>query len=132
MANGPTSLEVDEIAWQSLRQWALAFEAMDPLRMSLLYSESALFYGSQVPLFTGRRGVADYFSGLRTRASNSVRFENLVAIALADGVIGLAVVALFSVEQNPPVTMRLTQTLVFDGERWSIATHHASPFPTAR
>lgn len=124
--------EVDEIARQSLHRWALAFESMDPSRISLLYSDSSLFYGSQPPLFTGRQGVANYFSGLRSRASNSVRFENLVAVGLARRVVQLAAVAVFSVDQNPPVTMRLTQTLVFDGERWEIASHHASPVPAGR
>jgi hypothetical protein len=124
--------EADEIALQSLQRWARAFESMDPIRISLLYADTSLFYGSQPPLFTGRQGVADYFSGLASRTSNSVRFENLKAVRLAERVVQLATVAIFSVERNPPVTMRLTQTLVFDGECWTIASHHASPVPAAR
>lgn len=101
--------------------------------MAPLYSERALFYGSLPPLFSGRDGVHNYFATLRPRSSRSVRFESVNAVMLADGVLQLAALALFTFEQYPPLAMRLTQTLVREedeeGGQWLVAQHHASPPP---
>lgn len=141
MSESPASLETIElphipaptaahIAQQMLDRWAAAFAAMDPDAMAVLYSEQALLFGSKPQLFVGRAGARDYFAALRPRASNSVRFDRLTAVMLAESVIELAVDVLFTVEQNPAIPMRLTQTLVADAGGWLIASHHASPTPS--
>jgi uncharacterized protein (TIGR02246 family) len=117
------------IALTALDRWARAFAERRPDTMAQQYSERALFYGSQPQLFSGRDGVRNYFTTLRPRSSNSVRFENVNAVMLADGVVQLAALAQFTVESRPPVAMRLTQTLVLEDGHWLVAQHHASPQP---
>lgn len=125
----PSNDTAQAIAGAALDRWARAFAERSPGAMAQLYSERALFYGSQPPLFSGRDGVRQYFATLRPRGSHSVHFENVSAVMLADGVLQLAALALFTVEQNPPLPMRLTQTLVLEDGEWSVAQHHASPPP---
>ncbi len=116
------------IARAALDRWARAFAERRPEAMAPLYSKRVLFYGSLPPLFSGRDGVRNYFATLRPRISRSVCFENVNAVMLADGVLLLAALALFTFEQNPPLPMRLTQTLVQEQDgQWFVAQHHASP-----
>ncbi len=119
------------VSRQTLDSWADCFSRRDPEAMASLYTDQALFFGSKPVLFQGRRGVQEYFASLSPRRKNSVRVDEIVAVALADDAIALAASAHFQVDDNNPVVMRLSQTLKRVGIRWLVASHHASPFGRA-
>ncbi|NUZ06086.1 SgcJ/EcaC family oxidoreductase [Schlegelella sp. ID0723] len=121
----------EAIALEALDQWARAFAERDPDAMARLHSERALFFGSRPQLYAGRSGVRSYFASLRPRSSNSVRFSDVAAEALADTVIQLAATAWFTVDHRVPIPMRVSQTLVCEDGQWVVAQHHASPPPAA-
>ncbi len=119
------------IADAALAAWARAFRTLDPDAMAARYAERSLHFGGRARLYEGPAGVREYFRTLGTVASRDVRFEDLTALAVTDDVVHLAATAWFVMDGVARPPMRLTQTLVRDGDDWRVASHHASVRPAS-
>ena len=118
---------MSDIVENAHAQWAKAYAAKDVEALASLYSEKALFYGSNPVLKTGRQGVRDYFNGMpKSSDARSAEFSEIIETQLAPDVISIAGLATFRSGSNPPHTRRLTQVLVREDGVWRIASHHAS------
>ena len=111
----------------ALAQWADAFARLDYAKLSSLYTDDAMFFGSTPQLRRGPQGVRDYFASLPPMPGASVEFNDIETAPAGPDVINVAMVAAFALPERPPVLMRLTHTLVRTSDGWRIASHHASP-----
>lgn len=95
-----------------------------------LYAEDALFFGSLPAMFVGRQGVADYFASVPLDAAREIAFFGREVRPLGEHAIASASCVFFDLElEGRPVRWRfgISWTLVRQGNRWVIASHHASP-----
>ena len=116
---------VDEIA----ADWVRLGLAGDRLRLSDLYKDDAIFFGSLPNMYSGRSGVAEYFEAASLAALKSVRFDWLDVRFITSSVINAGGLAYFGMElDGEPVSWRfgISWVLVRAGDRWQIASHHAS------
>ena len=118
--------EEQRVARGMLGRWAQAFNAGDWERLVALYSADAQHIGGKPEVFIGPH-VLDYFSVLRPGAS--VAFDEPQVACPIPNVILIATVARFT-RDGVTRPHRLSHTLVFQQERWQLASHHASPVPT--
>lgn len=121
----------DAIAVQ--RAWKEAFEARDLAALSALYTDETAFYGSTAAFYTTPAGVRAYFDVLPasyTRADYAVPH----IVRLGPDAMAATGEVMFYTEQDGLLTerpFRMTHVLVRADGRWRIATHHASPRPSA-
>lgn len=114
-----------DIATGVIAKWSAAFARLDADALSSLYSEHALFYGSNPTLYRGRDGVKSYFAGLPGWNSQSVRFTDVVTSAAGDSVVNMAGTANFSVD-DAGLTVKITWVIVREDGDWKIVSHHVS------
>ena len=107
-------------------KWAEVFSPLEPDRMAALYSEDAVFYGSNKLLRSGRDGVRAYYAGLPKGVLIGVAFDNEKVVALTPDVISVAGTATFKRANDTDLVLRLTLVLVKRSGTWLIASHHAS------
>lgn len=111
-----------------ITQWSAGFNRLDASRISALYSEKALFYGSVPTLFRGREGVAAYFNALPRYISPTVAFSDVVVTAINDGLVNMAGKATFVPEADrPPLSVKITWIIAREADGWHIISHHVSP-----
>ena len=117
----------EEIARQIFDRGSESFAARSLEGMASLYSDRALFLGSNPVLLRGKAGVRQYFSGnfAALEGRIDVRFTDIVAERLAPDVIDVAAVMTSHVRPEP-VALRITLSLVRESEGWAIASHHVS------
>jgi ketosteroid isomerase-like protein len=115
----------DDIAAAVTAKWAAAFATVDADALSLLYSKSALFYGSNPTLYRGRDGVKSYFSGLPRWKISSVRFTDVTTSAGGSDLVNMAGTANFAFD-GQTLTMKITWVIIREDGDWKIVSHHVS------
>lgn len=116
---------VDEIA----ADWVRLGLSGDRAKLVDLYQEEAIFFGSLPDMYSGRRGVAEYFEVAPLTALKSVRFDWLEARFIAPSVINAGGLVYFGMElEGEAINWRfgMSWVLVKSETRWQIASHHAS------
>lgn len=116
---------VDETAADWVRLGLLG----DRAKLADLYTDQAIFFGSLPDIYSGRRGVAEYFQVAPLTALKSVRFDWLEARFIAPTVINAGGLVYFGMElEGETIEWRfgISWVLVKSEARWQIASHHAS------
>ena len=117
----------DDIASGITTRWAAGFSKLDAAALALLYSNHALFFGSNPTLYRGRDGVAAYFNALPRWASPAVQFTDVVTAPVNPDLINFAGTASFVVgEDNPPLSVKITWVIAREDGEWKIVSHHVS------
>ena|ERR1700754_440402 len=115
----------DDIASGIIAKWSAAFAKLDADALSSLYSQHALFYGSNPTLYRGRDGVKSYFTGLPRWNSKCVRFTDVSTDAAGSDVVNMAGTANFSLD-GAPLIVKITWVIVREDGDWKIVSHHVS------
>ena len=115
----------DEIAGGMTAKWSAAFARLDADALCSLYSNSALFYGSNPTLYRGRKGVKSYFTGLPHWNAQSVRFADVTTGAVGTDLVNMAGTANFVID-GAPLTVKITWVIVREDGGWKIVSHHVS------
>jgi ketosteroid isomerase-like protein len=109
-----------------IAKWSAAFSKLDAATLSSLYSKHALFYGSKAALYRGHDGVASYFKGLPRWSSPSVKFTDVVTELVNHDLINFAGTANFTVDPDPPLSVKITWVIAREDGGWKIVSHHVS------
>jgi ketosteroid isomerase-like protein len=115
----------DDIVSAIIEQWSANFSKLDADALASLYSNSALFFGSNPSLYRGREGVVAYFHALPRWRAPAVQFTGVVAGRLPD-LINMAGTASFVVDEEPPLSVKITWVIVREDGEWKILSHHVS------
>lgn len=115
----------DDIAAEIIAKWSAAFAKLDADALSSLYSNSALFYGSNPTLYRGRDGVRSYFNALPHWDARSVRFTEVSTEAAGSDVVSMAGIANFSVD-GAGLIVKITWVIIREDGDWKIVNHHVS------
>ena len=110
-----------------IEKWSAAFHRLDAEALASLYSNNALFFGSNPSLYRGRDGVRAYFNALPRWKSPTVQFSDLVIVAAGPDLINMAAAASFAApEDTLMLSVKITWVIVREGGDWKIASHHVS------
>ena len=115
------------------RSWKTAFEARDLGRLCGLYAEETAFYGSTEVFYTSPEGIKTYFT-LLPRAFTRCDYAIPHIVPLGPDAMAATGEVMFYTEADGVVTerpFRMTHVLLRQDGEWKIATHHASPRPSA-
>jgi ketosteroid isomerase-like protein len=115
-----------EVASDLMSRWADTFSKFDPEAQALLYSNNALFFGSNPTLYRGRDGVAAYFKGLPKWNSRAVRFTDVSTVEVNPELINFAAIASFEVDGAPKLSVKMTWVIAREDGDWKIVSHHVS------
>ncbi|MDO8706609.1 MAG: nuclear transport factor 2 family protein [Sulfuricaulis sp.] len=107
-------------------EWASAFRRGDFQALCLLYAPEAQLFGGKPDLYAGANRVRDYFAAVP--AGVKVVFDDTNVVLASPTTILAAGFATFSLGDQQGVH-RLSWTLLDNGARWVIASHHASETP---
>ncbi|MFZ2159992.1 MAG: nuclear transport factor 2 family protein [Bradyrhizobium sp.] len=117
----------DDIVSAIIEQWSANFSRLDADALASLYSNSALFFGSNPSLYRGREGVAAYFNALPRWRAPTVQFSDIVAAPVGSDLINMAGTASFVVEEGEPtLSVKITWVIVREDGYWKILSHHVS------
>lgn len=118
----------DKVVADIMARWAAAFATLDAETLSSLYSQHALFFGSNPKLYRGRDGVAAYFGGLPRWHAPTVHFADVTTSQASPELISVAAVATFVVAaERAPLVVKLTWVIMREDDDWKIVSHHVSP-----
>ena len=119
----------DDVAAAVTAKWAAAFAPVDADALCQLYSQNALFYGSNPTLYRGRDGVRSYFAGLPRWKTSSVRFSDVTTSAVGSDLVNMAGRANFAFDDET-LTVKITWVIIREDGDWKIVSHHvSSPTP---
>jgi len=107
--------------------WEGAFNAYDVDRLVALYTDDALFFGSKPPLYTGSKGVRDYFSNLAPGLKAKFGQQDVIVVS-PDVILDSGFID-FTTADGRVVPYRFSFTMTRVAGRWRIAQHHTSPVP---
>lgn len=117
----------DDIVSAIIEQWSANFSRLEADALASLYSNSALFFGSNPSLYRGREGVAAYFNALPRWRAPTVQFSDIVAAPVGSDLINMAGTASFVVEDGEPtLSVKITWVIVREDGHWKILSHHVS------
>lgn len=117
----------DDIVSGIMAKWAENFSRFDADAQASLYSNNALFFGSNPTLYRGRDGVASYFKGLPTWRSRSAQFSDVVAVPTGPDLINVAGIATFVADDGAiNLSVKITWVIVREDDDWKIVSHHVS------
>ena len=117
----------DDIVFAIIEQWSANFSKLDADALASLYSNGALFFGSNPSLYRGRDGVAAYFKALPRWRAPAVQFTDIVAAPVGSDLINMAGTASFVVEEGEPrLSVKITWVIVREDGEWKILSHHVS------
>jgi uncharacterized protein (TIGR02246 family) len=117
----------DDIVSGIMAKWAENFSRFDADAQASLYSNNALFFGSNPTLYRGRDGVASYFKGLPTWRSRSAQFSDVVAVPTGPDLINVAGIATFVADDGAiNLSVKITWVIVREDGDWKIVSHHVS------
>ena len=120
---------MNETVTQMQFRWAEAFARADVAALASLYAEDALFFGSMPDLYRQSGGVRRYFERL-PRGYEGAAFGETHAVEINPDLIVSAGFVTFTGERDGDrfsLLYRMSWTLVRNGGKWKIASHHASP-----
>jgi uncharacterized protein (TIGR02246 family) len=110
-----------------MAKWSAAFTKLDADELASLYSNNALFFGSNPALYRGRDGVKAYFNALPRWESPAVQFSDVVIAPVGSDVINVAAAALFSSRDEVlNLSVKLTWVIAREDGGWKIVSHHVS------
>jgi len=109
-----------------IAKWSAAFNKLDAKTLAQLYSKHALFFGSKASLYRGNDGVASYFNGLPRWRAPTVQFTDAVAELVNHDLINFAGTANFTVDPDPPLSVKITWVIAREDGGWKIVSHHVS------
>ena len=117
----------DEIVSGITEKWAASFNKLDAAALASLYSEHALFFGSNPNLYRGRDGVAAYFNALPRWNAPTVQFTDVVTAPVNPDLINVAGTASFVVSaDDAPLSVKITWVIAREDGEWKIVSHHVS------
>jgi uncharacterized protein (TIGR02246 family) len=125
---GPTmqSAAADTVS-AIIEKWSAGFSKLDADALAALYSNNALFFGSNPALYRGREGVAAYFTALPRWSSPTVRFTDIVAAPVGPDLISMAGTASFVVDEGATtLSVKITWVIAREDGDWKIVSHHVS------
>ena len=110
-----------------IEKWSAGFNRLDADGLASLYSNSALFFGSNPSLYRGKVGVAAYFNALPRWSAPTVQFSDVVAAPVGTDLINMAGTASFDIgEGEPTLSVKITWVIVREDGDWKIVSHHVS------
>jgi uncharacterized protein (TIGR02246 family) len=120
--------EADAIVSAIVAKWCAAFERLDTVALSSLYSRSAFFFGSNPKLYSGRDGVAAYFNDLPRWTSQRAEFSEVRAAQVSPDLINMAATASFFLDGGEALALavKITWVIVREDGDWTIVSHHVS------
>jgi uncharacterized protein (TIGR02246 family) len=111
--------------------WAEA--VADPEKVSSLYSDDAVLWGTASPTVrTGRTAVRDYFVAVAKVAPGvKMSFGDQLIRVHGNAAVNTGYYTFAWVKDGETKTLpaRYSFTFVKDGDRWLIVDHHSSPLP---
>ena len=110
----------------ALSKWADCFDRGDPLAMSALFTEDAIFIGGLGGLNLGRGGVQAYFSANVAGSGMRIIFRGIEVRPQNENMIIVAMIGAISTEGQEARDYRFLQTYVVTPDGWRIAGHHGS------
>jgi uncharacterized protein (TIGR02246 family) len=117
----------DDTVSAIIEKWSAGFSKLDAAALASLYSNSALFFGSNPALYRGRDGVAAYFTALPRWSSPTVRFTDIVAAPVGLDLISMAGTASFVVDEGATtLSVKITWVIAREDGDWKIVSHHVS------
>ena len=94
-----------------------------------LYTEHAIFFGSLPAMYSGRRGVTEYFETASLSTLTSIRFDWQQVTPLRPAIINAGGFVYFGATlegEDACWRFGISWVLVKHGAGWQIASHHAS------
>jgi uncharacterized protein (TIGR02246 family) len=117
----------DDIVSGIMAKWATAFSTLDADALASLYSDHAMFFGSNPKLYRGRDGVRSYFQGLPRWRASAVQFSDVVADQAGPDLIGVAGTASFDLDEGAvKLSVKMTWVIAREDGDWKIISHHVS------
>jgi len=117
----------DDIASGIMAKWAAAFSRLDADALASLYSQHALFFGSNPKLYRGRDGVATYFKGLPRWRTSAVQFSDVVTEQAGPDLVNVAGTASFDADEGAvKLSVKITWVIACEDGDWKIVSHHVS------
>jgi len=114
--------------------WGQALGDGDPEKVSLLYSEDAVLWGTVSPtLRSGRTAVRDYFAGAsKALPGLKATFGDQSIRVYEDAAVNSGSYTFSWVKNGETKSLpaRYSFTYVKNGERWLIVDHHSSAMPS--
>jgi uncharacterized protein (TIGR02246 family) len=107
----------------ALDRWKAGIDAHQPVRVSEVFTEDAIFQGLR-PYSVGRQGVVDYYAS--QPVGLTVEYEILQARLLADDQVLGYVHADFTFPDRHVVSVFLGVVVKRNEDRWSISYYQAS------
>jgi uncharacterized protein (TIGR02246 family) len=105
----------------------------DPEKISSLYSDDAVLWGTAAPkIRSGRTAVRDYFAGVAKAVPGvTVAFGDQLIRVYGNAAVNSGSYTFSWVKDGETKTLpaRYSFTYVKDGERWLIVDHHSSAMP---
>lgn len=117
----------DDTVSAIIEKWSAGFSRQDADALASLYSNSAMFFGSNPALYRGRDGVAAYFNALPRWSSPTVQFTDIVAAPVGADLISMAGTASFNVDEGATtLSVKITWVIAREDGDWKIVSHHVS------
>jgi uncharacterized protein (TIGR02246 family) len=117
----------DDAVSTIIEKWSAAFRKLDANALAALYSQRALFYGSNPTLYRGNEGVAAYFNALPRWRAPTVQFTDVTTAQVSPDLINFAGTANFDLgEEASPLSVKITWVIVREDGDWKIVSHHVS------
>jgi len=105
----------------------------DPDKVSSLYSDDAVLWGTAAPkVRSGRTAVREYFAGVAKAVPDiKIAFGDQLIRVYGNTAVNSGSYTFSWVKDGETKTLpaRYSFTYVKDGERWLIVDHHSSPMP---
>ena len=116
-----------DIASAIIARWSAGFSKLDAEALAALYSQHAVFFGSNPTLYRGRDGVKAYFNGLPRWHAPRVQFSDVRTAQVNADLVNMAAIASFFLDGDAPsLAVKITWVIAREDGDWKIACHHVS------